>query len=138
MQYWGVLGFTGPGSSNLVCVPLHEVVHLGVHLVYDGHQVIQDVLGVVHRWVHEIPGEKKKDLKRIPSSHEVSELSSGEEARREINVLVIISSAGRVASSPRTFSVFGLVPSPLTGAQRSGIQRFGSKIWDPDFRCGAG
>lgn len=57
-------------------------------------------------------GKKKKDLKRIPSSNGVSELSLGEEARREINVLVIISSAGRVASSPEDILCFLGLPPP--------------------------
>ena len=39
--------------------PLHEVMEFWVQLVNDGHQVIQDVLGVVHCGLHEVPTEDK-------------------------------------------------------------------------------
>lgn len=34
---------------------LHEVVHFRVDSLDDGHQVVQDVFGVVHSGVHKVP-----------------------------------------------------------------------------------
>ena len=34
---------------------LHEVMHLRVDPLNDGHQIVQNMFGVVHSWVHEVP-----------------------------------------------------------------------------------
>lgn len=34
---------------------LHEVIHFRVDSLDDGHQVVQDVFGVVHSGVHKVP-----------------------------------------------------------------------------------
>lgn len=43
---------------------MHEVVHLRVDPINDGHQIVKNVFSVVHSRIHEVP-EKEDKTERI-------------------------------------------------------------------------
>lgn len=54
---------------------LHEIMHLGVDPLDDGHQVVEDVFGVVHGGIHEVPGQEHKRKNTRIHSNELLEWS---------------------------------------------------------------
>jgi len=38
---------------------LHEVMHFSVNPLNDGHQIVKNVLCVIHGWIHEVPEKDK-------------------------------------------------------------------------------